>query len=184
MVTRAQFTKVALSLPETLQASHFGKPDFRVKGKIFGGLDHTEPRASLKLAKELQAVLVGSRPQAFVPAAGAWGDAGWTMVELGHVALPELRELVAHAWQLIAPARLVAQHGGAEPASGELGIEPSPAPGGARRTARVRSTKAAAGSKPAPLAKKPARKKATKKAAKKVSTSRASRTSVRARSAR
>jgi len=107
MVTRAQFAKLALALPETAQASHFGQPDFRVRGKIFANLDRALERAVLKLQKDLQLMLVASRPEVFVPASGAWGNAGWTQIELGPLRLAELRELVADAWRQIAPPRLV-----------------------------------------------------------------------------
>lgn len=110
MITRAQFAALALAMPEATQASHFGKPDFRVRNKIFANLDSGVERGSLKVRSEIQELLVSSRPQAFVPAAGAWGRSGWTYVMLEHVQLDELRELVADAWRLVAPARLAAQH--------------------------------------------------------------------------
>jgi hypothetical protein len=170
MVTRAQFARLALALPETVQASHFGKPDFRVKGKIFAGLDPSEPRASLKMRKDLQALLVSSRPQAFVPATGGWGDSGWTMIELGHVALAELRELVTQAWALIAPARLVAQLAGAERGPGELDITPSVA----RSAASGRARRSATSPEPSPRSERKPRT-AAKKAKKAKKRARASR---------
>lgn len=108
MITRAQFAALALALPEATQASHFGKPDFRVRNKIFAGLDGEGARGSLKVRTEIQQLLI-ARPQAYVPAAGAWGEHGWTMVMLDHVELDEVRELMADAWRQVAPARLAAQ---------------------------------------------------------------------------
>lgn len=158
MVTRAQFAKLALAMPEATPGSHFGQPDFRVRGKIFAGLDRAAERASLKIRKELQSLLVDARPDAFVPAAGAWGEHGWTYAELPRVALDELRELVADAWRQIAPAQLVAQHAGAPDDLPELDItisvkprkkatrKPAPAPTkkkvAARKVAQRKSTKA------------------------------------------
>jgi hypothetical protein len=129
MLTRVQFTKIALSMPEAVESSHFGQPDFRVRGKIFAGLDREAARASLKLPRELQSFLIASRPLAFVPAAGAWGQHGWTHVELEHVSAGELRDLLDEAWQLIAPAKLVARHqrGPATPATkGAADMVPEP----------------------------------------------------------
>jgi hypothetical protein len=126
MVTREEFADLALALPEATPGSHFGQPDFRVHGKIFCGLERAGERASLKIRKDVQALLIASRPEAFVPAAGFWGESGWTYVELPRVARDELRELVLDAWRLIAPAKLVAQHSSNPNAAGDLVITVSP----------------------------------------------------------
>ncbi len=124
MITRAQFAELALAMPEAAQASHFGNADFRVRNKIFANLDSAAERGSLKVRSEIQRLLVSARPQAFVPAAGAWGNSGWTYIMLEHVELDEVRELVADAWRLIAPARLAAQHGESGPGALELEVTP------------------------------------------------------------
>jgi hypothetical protein len=119
MVTAARFRKLALSLPEAEEKSHFEQPDFRVKNKIFAGLSPDGTRATLKLAPDVQAMLLEERKGTFTPAAGAWGRSGWTYVDLASARLDELRELVAEAWRMIAPKRVVAAHSavdGAKPA--------------------------------------------------------------------
>jgi hypothetical protein len=141
MVTREEFAELALTLPETTPGSHFGQPDFRVRGKIFCGLERTAQRASLKVRKDVQALLIASRPRAFVPAAGFWGESGWTYVELPRVGRDELRELLLDAWRLIAPAQLVARHAGNPDAISGLVISVSPT---ARSPKRQRSTKKSA----------------------------------------
>lgn len=108
-MTPAQWRKLAASLPEVIEKSHFEQPDFRVRGKIFAGLSRDRKQGTLKLRPELQAALrEGST--AFFPAAGAWGRSGWTHVELANVKLSEVREPMKHAWRLVAPKRLVQQH--------------------------------------------------------------------------
>ena len=107
MITAAQWRKLALSLPEAEEKSHFGQPDFRVRNKIFAGLSPDGKRGTLKLGLEAQAMVLESKPEAFVPAAGAWGRKGWTHVVLARVGLSELKELVTEAWRLTAPKRLV-----------------------------------------------------------------------------
>ena len=89
------------------EKSHFGQPDFRVRGKIFAGLDREGAQGTLKLSPELQAMLLSSRPEAFSPAAGYWGRQGWTRVHLEAVELGALKELVLEAFRMIAPKRLV-----------------------------------------------------------------------------
>ena len=93
-------------MPGTEEKSHFDKPDFRVRGKIFAGLSTDGKRGTLKLPTELAAMLVDSKPQVFSPAAGAWGRAGWTYVALARVRLAELESLLTESWRLIAPAGL------------------------------------------------------------------------------
>jgi len=110
VVRPAQWRKLALALPETEEKSHFGQPDFRVKGKIFAGLSPDGKRGTLKLEPEVQSMVVGAKPRVFFPAAGAWGRKGWTHVELARVSIAELKELMVAAWRLTAPKRLVIAH--------------------------------------------------------------------------
>ena len=124
MITRAQFAELALAMPEAEQAAHFGNPDFRVRNKIFATLDRDGERGSLKVRAEIQGLLVEARPDVFVPAAGAWGASGWTYVMLERVELDEMRELIADAWRLIAPARLGAEHPGSGAPALELEVAP------------------------------------------------------------
>jgi hypothetical protein len=134
LITRAQFAELALAMPEAARGSHFGNADFRVRNKIFATLDTGAERGSLKVRSEIQQLLVAARPQAFVPAAGAWGNSGWTYVLLEHVELDEVRELVADAWRLIAPARLAAQHAESSPSALELEVTPVVSPRGVSRS--------------------------------------------------
>ena len=106
MATGAQMRALALALPETEERSHFAQPDFRVRGKIFGGLSRDEKRGNLKLPQELQAMLVDGNPKAFEPAAGAWGRQGWTYVHLAHIRVVDLEKLVGEAWSLVASKKV------------------------------------------------------------------------------
>ena len=115
MVTAAQMRKLALSMPEAEEKSHFDQPDFRVRNKIFAGLSPDGKRGTLKLRPELQSLALEGNPAAFSAAAGAWGRSGWTHVDLPAVQLAELRPLVLEAWRLVAPRRLVAAHDGKLP---------------------------------------------------------------------
>jgi hypothetical protein len=82
--------EIALALPEANEKSHFGKPDFRVGDKIFAGLSE-QGVGYVKLTPELQAGLIGSRPEAFFAARGAWGLKGWTHLRLAQVTRAELK---------------------------------------------------------------------------------------------
>jgi hypothetical protein len=104
MTTAAQLRKIALAMPETLEGSHSGQPDFRVRGKIFAELPVALPGcAVLKLTPEAQTMLIDAKPTTFSPAAGAWGRGGWTRVDLRQTELAELRDLIAQAYERVAP---------------------------------------------------------------------------------
>jgi hypothetical protein len=109
MVTAAQWRKLALSMPEAEEKAHFGNPDFRVRNKIFCGMQADGTIANLKLSPEAQSMLLEARPEAFYPAAGAWGVRGWTHVRLREARLDELRPLVEDAWRAVAPKSLTAE---------------------------------------------------------------------------
>jgi hypothetical protein len=111
MATAAQWRKLALSLPETEEKSHFEQPDFRVSGKIFAGLSKDEKTASIKMTPTVQSSLLDPDDDeaAFYPAAGAWGVKGWTHVRLAKVDnLEVLETLLKEAWELVAPKKLIA----------------------------------------------------------------------------
>lgn len=115
-MTGAQWRKLAGSLPEAEEKSHFGHPDFRVRNKIFAGMSPDGKQGTLKLAPEFQAILIDSKPTVFSPAAGAWGAKGWTHVVLAHLDAAFAPELLRTAWSLVAPKTLLAAHSG-KPAS-------------------------------------------------------------------
>src|SRR3989442_986926 len=55
-MTTNEFRRMALSLPETLEAAHMGHPDFRVGGKIFATLSYHR-REGLRLRPNEQLLL-------------------------------------------------------------------------------------------------------------------------------
>ena len=128
MVTREQVRKLALSFPEAEESSHFDQPDFRVRGKIFATLDADGKRGTLKLAPELQAMVLDARGEAFYPAAGYWGAQGWTNYRPAKVELAELKGLMEEAWLRVAPKKLAASRGASPP-----GVKPKPKPKAKRK---------------------------------------------------
>ena len=78
----AEFRKLALSLPETVEQEHMAHPDFRVGGKIFATLGPREAWGMVKLTPEQQRSYVAENPGTFEPFNGAWGARGSTKVLL------------------------------------------------------------------------------------------------------
>ena len=107
-MTAASFRRIALSLPEAIEGSHFGNPDFRVGGKIFATLSlASEGYGVLLLTPEQQAGMAEDEPGIFSPVPGGWGRKGSTRVLLAKVAPDILEAALRTAWLRKAPKRLL-----------------------------------------------------------------------------
>jgi hypothetical protein len=106
-VTEHEVRRVALSLPHSEERQHMGKPDFRVRGKIFASLPPGQGIVVLKLAPDHQTVLLEASPALATPAAGAWGRQGWTRIQLSELEETGLRGVLGSAWRTVAPASLI-----------------------------------------------------------------------------
>jgi hypothetical protein len=85
-VTPADFRRLALSLPDTAEGSHFNVADFRVGGKIFATLAYEKDGCGvLLLTPEQQAGVIGDAPAIFLPVPNKWGEKGATLVRLAKV---------------------------------------------------------------------------------------------------
>lgn len=81
-MTSTRFRTLVLGLDGATEGAHMGHPDFRVAGRVFASLDREERTASVHLPSDDQQRFVADAPDAFVPAAGAWGRQGWTKIAL------------------------------------------------------------------------------------------------------
>ncbi len=82
-------------------------PDFRVAGKVFATLGY--PNADwgmVQLMPEQQEDFMALAPDAFEPAAGAWGRKGSTLVKLEAVPDDVLETALSAAWRRRAPLGL------------------------------------------------------------------------------
>ena len=87
-MTANEFRRLALSMPDAIEASHMGHPDFRVGGKIFATLGYPHRAMGMvALTPEQQALFVRSEPKTFTPVPGGWGKKGST-----HVLLPTAKK--------------------------------------------------------------------------------------------
>ena len=100
---------MALSLPEVEERAHMGHPDFRVGGKVFATLGYPDENwGMVKLTSEQQRVFAFAHPGVFVPAAGAWGRQGSTLIRLKLVSADVVQEAMRAAWLKRAPKRFIA----------------------------------------------------------------------------
>jgi hypothetical protein len=106
-VTPDGFRKLALGLPEVLESSHVGHPDFRVRKKVFATLGYPNGAwGMVKLTPEQQRALVRVHPAVFTPVKGGWGLKGATNVKLRPATIAVVRPALAAAWKNAAPASL------------------------------------------------------------------------------
>jgi hypothetical protein len=101
----SDFRALALTMTEAEEKSHFGKADFRVREKIFAGIDD-RGRAYVKLTPEQQEMLVAAEPIVISPIPGAWGKKGWTLVEHDKSDENLLKSVLLMAWKNVAPKSL------------------------------------------------------------------------------
>jgi hypothetical protein len=85
---------------DAVEHAHHGHPDFRVAGRIFATLAYPDTKwGMVALTPEQQHAWVRQLPDAFVPAKGAWGEQGSTMVRLEAVDEESLGEALTQAWR-------------------------------------------------------------------------------------
>jgi hypothetical protein len=98
-VTAADFRRLALTLPDTAQGSHFNVEDFRVGGKIFATLAYQKDGCGvLLLTPDQQAGMVEDAPEIFLPVPNKWGLHGATLVRLAKVKPDILGAALRAAW--------------------------------------------------------------------------------------
>jgi hypothetical protein len=101
----ADFRRMALNMNDTIEGAHMGHPDFRANGRIFATLSADSKWGMVQLTPDQQQEFIRTDPAAFVPASGAWGRQGSTMVRLDSVEEATLGEAMTLAWQNSAAKR-------------------------------------------------------------------------------
>lgn len=98
-MTADDFREIVLSMDGAVEGAHMKHPDFRANGRVFASLTPGEESGVLKLTPEEQQEFIRLNPKGFIPAAGAWGRQGWTMVPLEAAKKPAVRGAVLLAYQ-------------------------------------------------------------------------------------
>jgi len=110
MVSVDQARKSALTLPEVEEKSHFGRPDFRIKNKIFASLHEDKSCMMVKLSVIEQSVFCAFDETIIYPVPGGWGRQGATMINLKKVRKEMFLDALTTAWKNVAPPKLVIKH--------------------------------------------------------------------------
>jgi hypothetical protein len=106
MSTPEDFRRIALAFPGAEEGRHMGHADFRVGGRIFATLGSPDEAWGMaSLMPEQQEDFITLAPEAFKPAAGAWGRGGSTLIRLESVTEELLETALAAAWRKRAPKK-------------------------------------------------------------------------------
>ena len=77
------FRRLALQLPDAVESSHMGHPDFRLNNRIFATLSGQDRGLGvLKITVEQQQAFIADQPHIFSPVQGGWGRMGMTYIDL------------------------------------------------------------------------------------------------------
>jgi hypothetical protein len=93
------FRRLALALEGVVESAHMGHPDFRANGHIFCTIQHDPQWGALMLTPEQQRRFLRDYPDAFKPAAGAWGLAGSTLVHFASIDEEIMGEVLTLSWK-------------------------------------------------------------------------------------
>jgi hypothetical protein len=100
-MTADAFRRAALALPGAIESEHMHHPDFRVANRIFATLGSPDAAwGMVKLPPEEQQRLIEAMPDAFAPAAGAWGRQGSTLVRLAKAKAQVTTYALEMAWRM------------------------------------------------------------------------------------
>ena len=103
-MTTNEFRRLALSLPDAIEAAHMGHPDFRVGGRIYATMAYPSMAfATVMLTPEQQELFVRTEPKTFRPVPGGWGRKGATQIVLRVAKKSAVREALKVAWSNRAP---------------------------------------------------------------------------------
>ena len=112
MVSLDEAKKSALALPEVEEKSHFDKPDFRVKNKIFAVIHEDKGYVMVKLTTIDQNVFCSFDKEVMFPLPGGWGRGGATFVNLKKVRKSMFIDALTTAWKAAASAKIVEKYFG------------------------------------------------------------------------
>ncbi|MCU6711544.1 MmcQ/YjbR family DNA-binding protein [Paenibacillus sp. J5C_2022] len=106
MVTTDDVRNLALSLPETEQMEHWGKPSFRVRNKIFAVIQPDGKSLVIKTTQDDRLAYTMMDPDVYrVP--DSFNNLAFMVIRLDRVAFEECHNLIIQAWRLVTPKKVV-----------------------------------------------------------------------------
>jgi len=105
-VTFDEVRKLALALPEVEEGIWFGTPSFKVRGKSFSRLWDEGDVLVVKADVGHREALIEMRPEVYF-VTSHYQDYPYVLVRLVDADEAELADLLADAWAMVAPKRLL-----------------------------------------------------------------------------
>jgi hypothetical protein len=100
---------LALSMPESEEMEHLGKPSFRIRNKIYAVVQEDNVSLVVKASGEDRMIYTSMDPQVYsIPK--SFSNLNYMIVNLNLVHPEELRGLIVKAWSSIAPKKLVKEY--------------------------------------------------------------------------
>ena len=110
-MTLERVAALARELPEVEEATSWGSPCFKVRGKTFAGLTSRHDGAIwTRCDRDERPLLVASNPDAYRLTPHFESSPAYLLIWLEHIEEEELRERLIDAWLIRAPKRLAALH--------------------------------------------------------------------------
>ncbi|MCW3120371.1 MAG: MmcQ/YjbR family DNA-binding protein [Chitinophagaceae bacterium] len=106
MVTLSEARTKALALPEVEEKSHFERPDFRIRKRIFAVLHENKNAMVIKLSAIDQDVFCSFDKEIIHPVSGGWGKQGWTHINLKKIKKSMFTDALTTAWKTVAGTKL------------------------------------------------------------------------------
>ncbi|HEY2743357.1 MAG TPA: MmcQ/YjbR family DNA-binding protein [Polyangia bacterium] len=105
-MTAAAFRKLALSLPDAIEAPHFARASFRVGKKIFATMTAAGDEAMVRVEpRQKLYALLKAQPDVFF-SYGGWTERNGSLgIRLAKAEVAELRPLVVESWRHVASKR-------------------------------------------------------------------------------
>ena len=88
--------EILLSMPDAIEDTHFDKPSYKRKGKIFATFNIENKWVTVKFMPEQQAEFCEN--EAFCEVPNKWGKLGWTHIDLNKVRKNDFIEAIKIAW--------------------------------------------------------------------------------------
>ncbi|MFC5700382.1 MmcQ/YjbR family DNA-binding protein [Cohnella faecalis] len=106
MISVDEIRSYVLTLPETVEVEHWGKPSFRIKNKIFVVLQEDGRTLTVKTIGDDRAIYTELDPTTYrIP--DAYAKLSYMHMNINQVEPEEARGLIYKAWSSVAPKRLV-----------------------------------------------------------------------------
>ncbi|HEX6497800.1 MAG TPA: MmcQ/YjbR family DNA-binding protein [Micromonosporaceae bacterium] len=118
MIGLDEIRRLALALPEVEEATHFGQPSFKVRGKPFAGLEKGGAHLGVGVDPAEAHGAVADDPEVYQE---VWRNGSIFVglrIDLAKVSAERVAELIERAWRNKAPKRLVTAYDEARGAAG------------------------------------------------------------------